>query len=459
MTTPLPYQRVGVDQMHKNGSATLLADEMGLGKTFQTLLFAREVKSRPMIVICPASLKINWQREASHHVNYLSDILEGRRAPKSAGIIGHNRIVIINYEILPDWVDYLAALNPEMVVWDEAHRVKNFLTQSYRALSNLLKLTNPKYKIAISGTPLPNRPAELWATLHLLWPDQFPNFKEYGFQFCKPKFERGKWTFRGKKNLPELHALLNKLGMIRRKKKDVLKDLPAQTRKVITIDLSKKDRKEYEFCKNHFSKWIMQRHPARAVASIKNQRLTNIGYRMRMVAKMKRFVVVDWIRSFDEQSEGKLLIFSTHTAAINYYASKFKGRSVIIDGSVRGVKRQIAIDAFQKDPEIKFAFCHPVAAGVGLNLTAASDVLFTDVPLVPNQITQGESRVHRIGTKKACTTWFIVARDTVEEFAVDLVTDKQSTVNAVIDGKAEDEETELDILEEIYKHETTTNAA
>lgn len=433
MTTLSPYQFEGARQIRAFGGRALLADEMGLGKTIQALFYCTKLPHRrPVIVVCPASLKWNWQREAATHMGMTSEILSGRRPYRS--LIVQHPIIIINYEILKWWVPFLVRLNPQIVIWDEAHHVKNRETQAFKALRQLLEESGARYRIALSGTPLTNNPSEMWTTLHLLRPDLFQSFNQFAFDHCIPKFARGRWTFPGTKDLDGLHAKLKSYIMIRRLKKDVLPQLPKKFRKVIPIHLEQLARSEYEFARREFLTWLKAISPAKAMRAARNEALVQVGYLLRLVAKLKRFDVKNWIDSFLAESDEKLVVFSGHTKLIDWLMARYSTIAVRLDGQVTGKKRMDAVDAFQTNKQMRLAICNPRAAGVGLNMTAGSHVLYCDFPWHPGILKQGEDRIHRIGQVSKCYIWFLAAMDTIEERLMLLLMEKQSILDQVLDG-------------------------
>jgi SWI/SNF-related matrix-associated actin-dependent regulator 1 of chromatin subfamily A len=251
MTKLYPYQKTGVKMMEGFNGRALLADEMGLGKTIQALYYHKRNKKGTTIVVCPASLKFNWAREAANHIKQSSMIVEGRKPPTRAGF-KRNRFIIINYEVLSYWVDHLKKFKPTLLILDECHYIKNRKAKRTRAVQALAK--NIDEVIAISGTPLTNRPSELFPVLNLLRPDKFKSFMPYAHRYCDAKKNRWGWDFKGAKNLDELHEKLTSTMMIRRKKMDVLQDLPEKSRNVITIPIS--NRKEYDEAETDLIAWL-----------------------------------------------------------------------------------------------------------------------------------------------------------------------------------------------------------
>ena len=431
--------------IHQWMGRALLADEMGLGKTLQALYWCfKTKKARPIVVVCPASLKYNWEREASHHVSMVCEILEGQRPPKRMPTIVPP-ILIINYEILQYWVPFLKKIGVKVVIIDECHYIKNRRSKRYKAVKALCE--GVEHVIALSGTPLTNRPAELWPTLSIIRPDKFKSFFKFAFKYCKPQKLPWGWVYNGAKNLDELHEKLSRLCMIRRLKKDVLKELPRKVRKVIPVSLT--NRKEYEEAANNFINWLGRISPEKARKAKKSEALVMVGYLLRLCAKLKVAYVNDWIDNFLESSEGKLVVFTCHRKMIDLLHERYGKASVIVDGRVTGKHRQKAVDRFQRDPRIRIFLGNVRAAGVGLTLTAANVCVFTDLPWTPGELVQGEDRIHRIGQKSEATIYYLVARDTIEEKLCRILQEKQSILEEILDGTGSGDN--LDIFNELLK--------
>lgn len=457
--TPLRgYQLAGARAIRYFGGRALLADEMGLGKSIQALFYCHKLpQRRPVLIVCPAALKWNWQREASTHMGMSSEILHGRRPYGSARLMAQaHPILIINYQILKYWAPFLVRLGIEIVIFDESHHVQNRKSQCYKALRDICEGANIRYRVALSGTPLTNRPAELWTTLHLLRPDVFYSFSKFAFDHCVPKMVHGQWTYKGAINLPALHAQLKQTCMIRRLKEDVLKELPKKFRKVIPVELSRVGRAEYEYARESFIDWLHAISPEKAWRAQRAQAVVQVGYLLRLVAKLKRFHIKEWIESFLQESDEKLVVFTCHTKLINWLCKHFPTICVRIDGKVTGKARQDAVDLFQSSPIKRLAFCNPKAAGVGLNLTKASHVLYCDFPWTPGTLKQGEDRIHRFGQLKKCFIWFLVAINTIEDRLMQLLIKKQDILDQVLDGRGDGKD--FDLFKQLLRGELKRTA-
>lgn len=327
------------------------------------------------------------------------------------------------------------------------HYIKNWDSDRYKHAKTLA--AGISKRIALTGTPLTNRPAELWAILSIICPDLFPERMKYMWTYTRPRKFRGRWMFPGAKHTRELHLLLTARCMIRQRKADVL-DLPPKTRRVVEVPLS--NPKEYQFAESNLLGWIKDRYGmerARRAAKVTN--LVRLGYLMRLCARLKVRQVREWIDLFLENSEGKLVIFTGHTPMVDLLMRAYHGNCVRIDGSVVGRKRQLAVEEFQKGRK-RLAACHYKAGGIGITLHAAADVLYTDLPLSAGDLLQSEDRIHRIGQHHPCTIWYLVVRGTIEARAAELVTTKLDVLDQIIDGKpAARNASTLDIFQQLIR--------
>ncbi len=428
----LPYQLKAVRKIeHFNGRA-LLADEMGLGKSIEALLWIKKhPKRKPIVVVCPASLKWMWEDFAHHILKTRCEVLNGRTPPKMRKKLleSNHPFIIINYEILSDWKKYLKKLKPKIIIIDEIHYIKNHKAKRTRAIRSLVKKIT--YVIGISGTPLLSRPSELWNTLKLIRPDIFKSKLLFTIRYCNRKWTNFGWDISGATHLDELHAKLNSTMMIRRLKKDVLKELPEKTRYVIPFEI---ERKEYDEAANNFIKWLSKKSISKAKRAARAQHLVKMGYLKRLAAKHKMKMVIQWIDDFLEENDGKLVLFCVHRDIVKILHDKYKDISVTIVGGIPQAKRKTAVHSFQKNPKIRIFIGNIKAAGIGITLTAASSLAFIELGWTPGELTQAEDRIHRIGQKNAANIYYLVAKDTVEEHLCRLLQRKQKILSATLDG-------------------------
>ena len=420
----------------------LLADEMGLGKTIQALAWTRMAKPYPVLVVCPANAKYVWEREGEKWLGHTPTVIEGNFKNNSRL---EGDVIVINYDILSTWLPELRRYKFRCIIIDESQNIANISTKRYKAINNLVVREIKKgnrmvrrtplipHRIAISGTPLTNNPSELWGTLSIVWPQLFLSPWKFFWEYTRPFRLRGQWIFSGAKNLKKLHAELKSLGMIRRLKADVLKDLPEKERRIIYIRIA--HEAEYRKAKNDFIHWLTAISPKRAKKARRAEALVKIGYLLRLTAKFKLRTVAEWIDSFLEDTDRKLIVFSYCAPILRVLEKRYGKMCVRIDGSVRGRDRMALVDRFQTDKRCRLAVCNGKAAGVALTLTAASDVLGADFPWAPGTLMQAEDRVHRFGQKNKVVITYLVGKDTIEEHVMKVLIQKQTVIEKVLNGK------------------------
>jgi len=432
MTELLPYQEEGVKAIYGFRGRVLQADQMGLGKTIMSLSWISRIpKHRPVVIICPASMKYTWQAEARMHFRMRAEVLEGH-------CNGTNQlpgdIVILNYDILGSWLPLLLRSRPRCVVIDECQFIKSL--RAKRTKHTLKLVQGVPSVLALSGTPLTNRPIELWPILKAVRPDLFPSLEKFAWRHCKPRWTFWGWKFDGATHLGELNRTLRRECMIRRLKKDVLLQLPPKRRKFVCFRLGKSAQKIYDEAQSDFLRWLEKQSPAKAHRASKSEALVKIGYLVRLAARLKLDWTTRWIADFFEANPGeKLVTFTMHTFVIDHLKEKFPDRCVIIDGRVTGRKREESVRQFRSHRKKDLLLGNWIAAGVGLTLTSASNVAGLDLPWTPGELLQGEDRIHRIGQKKISLIHYLIAMGTIEEKQINIQRRKAKILDAVLDGR------------------------
>jgi len=445
MTKLRPFQLEGVKEIYKFRGRALLADEQGLGKTIQALYWILKCKKRrPVVIVTPASVKYAWQAEAALHLNMRVEVITGRRKKRLMTLPGD--IVIINYDILASWLPALKRAKAEIIIFDECHYIKNPDAQRTKAALELSETAASV--VGLSGTPLTNRPLELWPIIFAINPDLFPDRGKYAWGSCKPRYTLWGWMYDGASRTGELQRNLSSQCMIRWLKKDVAKELPPKIRKVVPFKLS--SYKEYNKAQNDFIQWLKEISPSKAKRAKKSQALTKIGYLLRLTAKLKLEWTTKWIEEWQECNPGeKLICFTSHTFVIRHLAEVFGNKSVTIDGSVTGRKREESKRRFINNKRTTLLLGNWVAAGVGLNLQVANHIAALDFPWTPGDLMQGEDRIHRIGQTKQCLIHYLVALDTIEAKQITVLRKKSRILDAVLNGTRKGKD--VDMFNELMK--------
>jgi len=418
------YQKEGVAFLNRVKGRGLVADEMGLGKTIQAIAwikFNRE-KAGTVLVICPASLKENWRREFEKHGKMNSTVVNGGPAE-----IREGRITIINYDRLKNLPDDLQV---DTVVLDEAHYVKNQDAKRSKATKAICK--KAKHVIALTGTPITSRPMDIWNAVQCIQPGLFPSRHQFGKRYCGAKYNGFGWEYKGATNIEELNKVLTETVMIRRKKTDVLKELPDKLRSV--VDFQIENRSEYNQAEQNLIAWLIANKSKEAARrAARAEQIARFQYLKTLAAQGKINGVVEWVNDFLDSTGEKIVLFAVHKEIVLALHEAFPD-SVTVTGGKSMAQRQEAVDAFQNDPKCRVFIGNITAAGVGLTLTAASTVAFVEMGWTPGEHLQAEDRIHRIGQTELCSIYYLVASETIEEEVAGILDSKQKVIGAVLDN-------------------------
>ena len=442
-----PFQKKGVAFIEAKNGRALISDEMGLGKTAQALAWLQlHPEKRPVIIVVPASLKLNWEREIKMWMGDVSvQILSGKKA--DTPLIGE--ILIINYDILSAWVGRLQKIKASVLITDEAHFYKSNKSQRTKAIKALGK--SIPHVIALSGTPIVNRPIEMFNALQMVDRTVVPDFWHYARRYCGAKHTHFGWDFTGASNTDELHQKLIATCMIRRLKKDVLLDLPDKLYSFMPFELS--NAKEYRKAEQDFIQWLREVRGDEAARKAKGaETLTKIEVLKQLAVQGKMPQAIEWIQNFLDVGN-KLVVFATHKFVIEALMNAFGDIAVRIDGSVTGADRDKAVQKFQNNEKIRLFVGNIKAAGVGLTLTAASNVAFLEFPWTPGDLSQAEDRCHRIGQKDSVTVYYLLSQNSIEEKIVAMLDSKRRILDQILDGKETSQENLLSELLNAYKGE------
>ncbi len=429
------FQKEGLLFIERMGGFALLSDQPGLGKSLQSLAYAKLHKElRPVICVVPASLKYNWRKETTKWIQEDSYILSGTKKPQD---YNDENIIIINYDIMKYHAEYLKTLNPKMIILDEVHKLKNANAQRTKACVDLCGHNSIESIVALSGTPIVNRPLELWVGINLLKPEIFRSHYRFKQKYCP--------SDGGVNNAEELYDVLTEHVMIRRLKKDVLKDLPDKTISVIPFPLS--NRAEYEEAEEDVIEYISSFDSEAAERAARAETLSQFNILKQLAAKGKMDSVIEWIDEFLESGE-KLVVFALHRHIIKALMDHYGDLAVKIDGSVSNKNRQLAVDRFQNDPKVKLFIGQSISASEGITLTVASNLCILESAWSPAINEQCSDRIHRISQENACNIYYMVADNTIDEELLQLMDKKQEIISAVLNGEGMNDSDKLTHLKE-----------
>lgn len=434
-----PFQLEAVSRIERQNGRALLAFDMGLGKTVISLSYLRRnPEALPAVVVCPAAVKYQWRKESIRWLGIEPLVIEGRKPFVSERV----PLVIINYDILPYHLDSLQSLDPKTVIVDECHYISNPRAKRSKAVRSLAY--RRPHVLALSGTPMLNRPIELFNTIQMIWPWEWKSRWEYAQRYCNPRWTPWGWKYDGAANIEELHRKLVQSGMIRKRKESVLKELPPKFREAIPLPME--NEQEYYMAERDFLAWLASIDPEAAVRAKRAEGITRIGYLLRLAARLKFPYLMGWINERIEHDLCKMVVFAVHKRMIEMIQKGAKCKSVIVDGSTSGEERQRRIEQFQSDSEVRLFIGQLQAAGMGINLTAANTVVFAEMDWVPSRFLQAEDRAHRIGTGGTVWCYYMIAKDTVEERLCEIIQQKQHVVSSILDGENISELNVYDLL-------------
>jgi SWI/SNF-related matrix-associated actin-dependent regulator 1 of chromatin subfamily A len=430
-----PFQRAGVRYLLRQ-RRSFLADEQGLGKTIEALATLEADGAYPAIVVCPASLKLNWMREIERWLPARSaQMLDGGRGPVKA-----TDLTVVNYEIVAGRLEALAALQPGAVVLDESHYCKNQRARRTQAAQRLCgAVPRDGIVLALTGTPLLNRPAELISQLRIL--GRLGDFGS-GAQFGQ--------RFRGPDAHQRLHWHLRARCFARRLKAEVLPQLPSKTRAVVPVELD--NEPEYRLAEQDVIAWLrsqpldLRELDVRLAAALRAERLVRLNALKLLAARGKLNAALRWIHDFLSSGE-RLVVFARHREILRAVVERFP-RALHVLGEDSQRARDRAVRAFQ-DPDRsdnQLIVCSIEVAGQGITLTRSSNVAFLELDWTPARHDQAEDRCHRIGQQDAVNATYLLAADTIDETIAALLERKRAVIGAVTDGREEDERGVVDAL-------------
>lgn len=449
---PYPYQREGIRQ-GLEWQRLIIGDEPGLGKTLQSIGIVDTADAYPCLVICPSSLKINWQREWEKFTDKHALVLDnGTRTtwPYLLSMKMHH-VAIVNYESLRKYFvwdinggrrsfrlkDVVFCPHIKLfrsIIIDESHRVKDPSAQQTIFAKGLA--TGKDWRILLSGTPVVNRPEDLVSQLSIMG-----RLNDFG----------GKVAFMGRygegNNLDELSRRLYASCMIRREKAKVLTQLPDKTRCDLYVDISNRD--EYYLAQADLAEYLRQykectdqeiRRKMRMKALVRFMTLRSLS------AKGKVKQAIDFVKVFLDSGK-PLILFCSYHEIVDELCKAFP-KAVRVTGRDNAASKQAAVDSFQNGNS-HLIICSIKAAGVGLTLTAASNVAFVEFPWTYADCLQCEDRAHRIGQRDNVTCYYLIGRGTIDSALYRIILDKKSIANKIM---ASDDDIPTD---EMYFNELT----
>lgn len=426
-----PFQLAGIAfaSQRKN---SLIADEMGLGKTLQAIgVVNADPSIRRVLCVVKASIKINWQRELTKWLTRPMSVAIAN------GTFPTTDIVVINYDVLKKHIDAIRAVEWDLLVVDECHLVKNPKAQRTvlvlgrwdRDPAKIVPAIPAKRRIFLTGTPIVNRPIELFPLLKALDPFGLgKNRMEYAKRYCDAKHNGWGWDFSGASNLDELQRKLRSSLMIRRLKSEVLRELPPKQHQVVVMPTT--DPALLALLQDE-----LQTHDDTQSANLKTRTaaFTRMAKVRHDIAVAKIPMCIEFIRDALDEND-KIVVFAHHHDVVNALMDAFADIDAVkLTGETSMVARQEAIDRFQSDPACRLFVGNIQAAGAGITLTAAQHCIFVESDWAPGNMDQASDRLHRIGQEGSVLAQYLILDDSLDAKMAVTISNKADTIRQALD--------------------------
>jgi hypothetical protein len=409
--------------------------------TTTTIIAALEANAKKVLIICPATLKINWKREIENYSDKSIYIAEGKNFSTE------HDFVIANYDIIKNFHDpkkkeesQILLANFDLVIIDEAHYIKNGQAQRTKLINDFVKNIDRLW--LLTGTPMTSRPMDYFNLLSLVDSPVSKNWMAYAVRYCSGyQFNVGGrkiWNITGASNLDELRERTSST-ILRRLKENVL-DLPD---KIITPVYLRLKSKEYEEVMGEYYDWYDKNPEESKSLTVQFSKLTKIR---QIIANEKVTQTIELIENIIEQDK-KVIVFCNFTESLNRIAEHFGKAAVKLDGSMSKAGRQHSVDEFQENPKVKIFVGNIKAAGVGITLTAAEAVIMNDLSFLPSDHAQSEDRAYRYGQKNNVLVYYPIFENTIEGIIYDILNKKKQVIATVMG----DNQNPADAAEEILQ--------
>jgi len=437
-----PFQKVGVAFAEASNGRCLIGDEMGVGKTIQAIGYAAINHARPGLVVCPANVKYNWQKEIKKWLP--AETVQVIDSSKTEMIAAE--FYIITYDLLVNRLQDILRIRPQLTIIDEAHYIKN--SKAQRTVATMTVARHCPRVIALSGTAIASRPKEFFNVLNLLRPDEFNSEWNFKQSYCDPFHNGFGWNFDGASNTKELNERTRDV-CIRRLKSEVLPDLPPRTRQFLPIQLTPEQRRTYDIAQDEWEQRINEYY-LNGEPIPPGTMLVMLGELRKKCGEIKIPYACDWVKEYNSSTGKPLIVFAHHSDIIKGISLGLGDLKVAnITGQTPAKERMDIVESFQEG-HVDVLVCSTMAAKEGLTLTKADTILFIEREWVPSDEEQAEARVHRIGQESDNVhSVYLSCMNTVDEHFDRVVEQKRQVVKAVLDGG--DVEERKSLVKELVK--------
>jgi len=431
---PYDFQIAGIEFLASNKNV-LLADEVGLGKTLQAIIASLHLGCKKILVICPASVKGQWKNEILKFTTKNCVVIDGTPKQRQKQYSQDVTFYILNYELIMKDLSTLNTRVWDMIIADEISRIKNWKSKTKNALIRI----RTNFKIGISATPIENNIQELHSIFTWINPNILSSYWNFINEYCYFSSNMyGGYFITGIKDAKRLHETL-KEGMIRRKKAEVYRELPAIIHNEYYIPLTSTQQKMYEEIRNNILNLVQKEE-------FDDNVLNQIMY-LREICNSPRLLnpdlkengkvdeIVEIVKQFS--SEHKIVIFSQWTKFLDLLGEEFNNNNIqftSIRGDIPQEIRELNIQKFNTDPCLKILLSSD-AGNMGLNLQIADVLIHCDLLWNPQKMIQREGRIHRIGQEKVANVITIMTQDTIEEYVYSLLKNKSDLFNQIIENE------------------------
>jgi SWI/SNF-related matrix-associated actin-dependent regulator of chromatin subfamily A-like protein 1 len=429
---PMTHQKIAIEKLLAN-DRFILADDMGVGKTTSAVIASVECDVKKVLIVCPASLKINWKREIENYSDSKILVVEGKKWGSTF------KYYIINYDILKNFhstenveddeaYQTIVKENFELAIVDEAHYISNSTAQRTKILNEVLQKI-PKVWL-LTGTPMTSRPINYYNLLKIVNSPLTINWKTYVRRYCAGyQFTVGGrriWNTSGSSNLDELREQ-SKAFVLRRMKTEIL-DLPEKIISPVFLELKN------SFYDDELSEFLR--------ITEDNKEKESITVTLNRLMKLRQLIAIEKVEYTCElidrvlEQERKVIVFTNFTMSLDMLHEKYKKKSVILDGRMSKERRQDSVDRFQNDDKIKIFISNIKAGGVGITLTAAEVVIMNDLSFVPADHSQAEDRAYRYGQQNSVLVYYPIFENTIEMTIYNILQKKKGIIDQVMgDGE------------------------
>lgn len=453
LTLPLyPYQLEGVVFAKKKDYNLLLADEMGVGKSLSAIGCMALSGSKKTCIIVPAPIKYQWERNVKSYLKHHGQVFvcEGQDFDMSDCLfVKHSKVVILNYNIVNYWVDLLMQYEWDLLILDEAHRIKHPEAQVSKAImgDNMLR-TKCKSCICLSGTPLTDRNSDIWNVVRAVNPTLFGTHFAFQQRYCLNPISADSKTAQSVNTIELHHKLVASGTMLRRTKKDVYTEVPKVQMDVVPLSVTSKALEQYAAETKESTKWMKaQQGRERGKAAFKVQQ--SLEKYLQEAIRLKLPLVIDWIKDYLAESNSKLVVGVVHREKCgDILYEKFKDCAVHVDGAVTAKSKDRLLTQFMTDDRKRLLIGNIQSIGTGIDglQHVCSNMVIVELPFSIADVWQLIARLDRNGQIAPVTVTFLVVKDSIDNMLVNMLDRKAGILSEVLEGEVLDDSNKLNTI-------------